>query len=188
MYPWMALLFTLLLSNSVSAKTIARVITSSGTIGIELNGDQGVVKNFKDLAEGRITYRNPDGKKIVNTPFYDGLIVHRAHPELGIAMGCPFGNGSGWVGRSWKSEQFGKSKFNEPGLVAMASVPGEQTYSSQFFITAKPAPHLNGRHVILGRVISGMSIVKKLSAVPTSITMKPLKEVKIQSVEIFDTE
>ena len=43
---------------------------------------------------------------------------------------------------------------------------GRDTNRSQFFITIAPAPHLDGRHVVFGQVVSGMEVVHLLEAVP----------------------
>ena len=70
-------------------------------------------------------------------------------------------------------------KFTHPGLLAMAGSPPmrdkeseELTHvpnnnTSQFFITTSAAPHHDGRHVVFGRVLSGMEVVRRIEACPT---------------------
>lgn len=56
---------------------------------------------------------------------------------------------------------------------------GKNTNGSQFFITFDRTPHLNGKHVVFGRVEKGLDIIKKVENLPTNHNDKPKLPVKI---------
>lgn len=172
------------LSSVAFANYKGRIITDIGTIGITLYAsNNNTSMNFIELALGRKRFLDLAGKRQLK-PFYNGLIFHRAHPELGIFSGCPIGNGRGWPGFMIPAEKLKESKFDRPGLIAMAKVEGDDNVGSQFFITTKAQPRLDGRFPVFGEVTSGMEIVTKIAAAQRDVLMKPLKPIHIKQIEI----
>ena len=146
------------------------------------NQGQIKVRLFPDIAP--LACENFIG--LVEKGYYNGITFHRVIKDFMIQGGDPTGSGGG--GESiWKKpfsdEISEKAKFDKPGVLAMAN-SGPDTNGSQFFITVKPVPGLNGRHTIFGEVISGMEVVNKINTVATSKEDKPIKEQKIIKANI----
>lgn len=118
--------------------------------------------------------------------FYNNLTFHRVVPGFVIQGGDPLGNGTGGPGYQFEDEinprslglpdslikEYESDGYvynylltslpNEVGSLSMANA-GPNTNGSQFFIiTDTVQPHLNGRHTVFGRVVSGMDVVKKI--------------------------
>jgi peptidyl-prolyl cis-trans isomerase A (cyclophilin A) len=126
------------------------------------------VQNFVDLAVGKKEWADPKTGQRVKRPLYNGLTFHRVIPDFMIQGGDPEGTGRG--GTDPIPDEFDPSlSFDRPGRVAMANA-GPRTGSSQFFITEKPTPWLNGRHTIFGQVTDGQAVVAKIARVPADPT------------------
>ena len=106
------------------------------------------------LAEG--TLDAAAGKR-----FYDGLTFHRVVENFMIQGGDPAGNGSGGPGYQFPNEVEPSLRHDGPGVLSMANA-GPDTNGSQFFITHKAAPWLDGGYSIFGRVMEGQAVVDSI--------------------------
>jgi peptidylprolyl isomerase len=135
----------------------ARLVTSKGDIVVQLEYEKAplTVGNFVGLAEGRLDASK--GKK-----YFDGLSFHRVVPGFVVQTGDPKNDGTGGPGYEFPNEIDGSLKYDAEGVVGMAN-SGPNTNGSQFFITMKPVPELDGGYSIFGKVVKGMETVKQIS-------------------------
>lgn len=168
----------------VSKKRTAIIQTDMGVIKIELFSREapGLVANFISLARGEKDFKDARTGQPASRPFYDNLFIHRVSKNFLIQMGCPLGNGRGGPGYVINDE-FSFRRHNKPGMVGMANI-GRNTNGSQFYITLKPAPFIDGKYSIFGQVISGMDVVRRIGAVKIGPTERPLKNIYIKKIEI----
>lgn len=153
--------------------TVAIIETNMGTIELELFAKKAVktVENFVGLAE---------------KGYYNGVIFHRVIDNFMIQGGDPTGTGRGgqslW-GEPFEDEVNTGLKHDSEGILSMANA-GPNTNGSQFFITLKDTPWLDGRHTVFGKVINGMDVVKKIGKVKTGPNDKPVEDVVMQKVTV----
>jgi len=143
-----------------------------GRVSFELFADTApkTAKNFASLCAGDagLTYK--------------GSIIHRVIKNFMIQGGDVTKNdgtgGTSIYGPSFDDEKPILDAHWGPGVLSMAN-KGPNTNSSQFFITTKAAPHLDGRHVVFGKVIDGMDLVTAIEHVSTGERDKPLSDCTI---------
>ncbi|MDR2485462.1 MAG: peptidylprolyl isomerase [Treponema sp.] len=134
----------------------ARIGTAKGDVVVRLEYQKTplTVCNFVALAEGQM--KNTGGKR-----FYDGLAFHRVIADFMVQGGDPLGNGRGGPGYQFPDEIVPALKHDGPGVLSMANA-GPGTNGSQFFITHKSTPWLDGKHTVFGRVVQGQAVVNEI--------------------------
>jgi len=140
-------------------------------------------KNFVEIAKG---FYETDGTLLT----YKKSKFHRVVPGF-MVQGGDVTTHDGTGGRSiyghvFRDENF-KLKHYGAGTVAMANA-GRDMNSSQFYITLKATPWLDGRHVVFGKILSGMNVVRKISEVPVNARNQPQVDIEIVQSGVVPTD
>ena len=145
--------------------------TEKGDFVIELYADKAprTVNNFVFLArEG----------------FYDGVTFHRVIEDFMAQGGDPTGTGTGGPGYNFGDEFHSSLKHDGPGILSMANA-GPNTNGSQFFITHKATPWLDGKHTVFGKVTEGLDVLLSIPERDPGRAKEP--GVKILAIEIVES-
>jgi len=156
----------------LAKRYVATISTDQGDIVVELFADKApmTVNNFVFLArEG----------------YYDGVTFHRVIKGFMAQGGDPSGSGSGGPGYRFGDEFHPALKHDQPGILSMANA-GPGTNGSQFFITYRDTPHLDGKHTVFGRVVEGMDVVEAIPERDSARSREP--GVAMNSVVISEEE
>jgi peptidylprolyl isomerase len=148
---------------------------NAGRVEFELFADTvpKTAENFRALCTGEKGV-GKQGKAL----HFKNSAFHRIIPQF-MCQGGDFTHGTGVGGESIYGNKFDdenfKQKHTEPGILSMANA-GPNTNGSQFFITTIQTEWLDGRHVVFGKVVNGMDVVKKMEEVGSQSgrTSKPV--------------
>lgn len=144
----------------------ADIQTSKGSVLVQLEYENApiTVANFVSLAEGTNPYV---AKRFKQKPFYDGIKFHRVVPNYIIQGGDPQATGAGGPGYQFEDE-FPTDEngdliltHSKKGILSMAN-GGFDTNGSQFFITHRAAPNLDGVHSVFGTTVKGQNVVDSI--------------------------
>jgi cyclophilin family peptidyl-prolyl cis-trans isomerase len=143
--------------TSPGAGPVVVLDTAKGTIEIETYPEDApkTVANFLEL---------------VKKGFYNGLRFHRAEANFLVQVGDPQTRNVSlreWWGRNGSSKPIGvaeitKKRRHLKGAVGMAHTGTAKDATSQFYITLRAAPELDGKYAIFGHVIKGQEVAAKL--------------------------
>lgn len=162
----------------------AEFVTNKGTFVAKLYHDATplTTASFVALAEGTNEMVDSVYK---GKPFYNGLIFHRIIKDFMIQGGDPNGDGSGNPGYRFPDEIVDTLKHARKGILSMAN-SGPETNGSQFFVTLKETPWLDGKHTVFGEIVIGMEVVDSIGVVPTTKPGdKPVDPVVMNEVNII---
>ena len=154
----------------------------AGRVVIELYADAApkTAENFRLLCSGEKGISLATGMPL----HYKGSRFHRVVPHFMIQGGdITVGDGTGGdsiYGGTFKDEPFeGKAaKHTGFGCVSMAN-DGPDTNKSQFFICLRDTPHLDGSHVVFGRVVSGLEVLRVIEMCGSDVG-PPAREIMIK--------
>lgn len=174
--------------NGLDKGLYADIKTNKGNILIALTYDKtpNTVANFVSLAEGT---NNQVDSIYKGKPYYNGVVFHRVIPDFMIQGGDPTATGQGGPGYQFEDEFVEELKHDGAGILSMANA-GPNTNGSQFFITHKETPWLDGKHSVFGRVVSGQNVVDSIQQNDTIITVDIIRKgsdaKKFKADKVFD--
>jgi peptidylprolyl isomerase len=147
------------------------------TLYLDVPAGRVVIEMRPDLAPATVAQI----KTLVRQGFYDGIVFHRVIDGFMAQTGDPKGDGTGGSGHKLKAE-FSNEKHVR-GVVSMARASDPDSADSQFFIMFAPAPALDGKYTIWGKVTSGMEYIdqiKKGDQARNGAVTNPDKIIKMQ--------
>ncbi|KAI8924265.1 U snRNP-associated cyclophilin-like protein [Entophlyctis helioformis] len=142
----------------------------AGRIKFELFKDvvPKTAENFRQLCTGEYRIKDvPQG--------YKNCQFHRVIKDF-MVQGGDFLKGDGTGSMSIYGGQFADENFqlkhSSAGLLSMAN-SGPNSNGCQFFITCAKCEFLDNKHVVFGRVIDGLLVLRKIENVPTGANNRP---------------
>ena len=141
---------------ALATSTAGAASDPENTLYLDLKDGRVVIELRPDLAPKHVARI----KALTRKGFYDGTVFHRVIDGFMAQGGDPTGTGTGGSGVKLPPE-FSTEPFVR-GTVGMARAASPDSADSQFFICFAPAPFLDGKYTVWGRVIEGMDKVDKI--------------------------
>ncbi|KAH7130614.1 cyclophilin-like domain-containing protein [Dendryphion nanum] len=123
--------------------------------------------------------------------FYNASPFHRLIPNFIAQAGSPASDPKSKTSTSiydspnqlFEDEIRPALRHNARGIVSMAN-KGPDSNGSQFFVTFAPAPHLDGKNTVFGKVIEGLEVLDDIEKVEVDKKSRPKERIEIKSVTI----
>lgn len=157
--------------------------TDNVVINLE-NDKKIIVELYPDVAP--ISVKN--FKKLVSEDFYNDIIFHRVVKDFVIQAGdgTSLGRSASTIKGEFSANGVKNDLKHERGVLSMArNNISMDSASSQFFIMLETNSNLDGQYAAFGRVIAGMDVVDEIGSVVTDVSDKPIKDIKIVSMEFI---
>eukprot|EP00920_Eleutheroschizon_duboscqi_P032712 GHVT01078852.1.p1 GENE.GHVT01078852.1~~GHVT01078852.1.p1 ORF type:complete len:314 (-),score=41.27 GHVT01078852.1:442-1383(-) len=161
---------------------------AGGRIVFELFSDvtPKTAENFRALCTGERATSRTTGTRL----HYLGCKFFRVVPGFMAQAGdIQSNNGDGGesiYGKSFQDESFTR-RHAQAGVLSMANV-GRNTNGSQFFITLRKCPQLDGKHVAFGQLVEGMEILRAIEKIPTANKHAPRVPIVIAGCGELDAQ
>lgn len=154
----------------------AKITTNKGDIMLQLEYEKApmTVASFVGLAEGTIENSAVEA----GTPYFDGLKFHRVVPDFVIQGGDPDGTGQGGPGYQFPQEIHPDLKHDKAGTLAMANA-GPNTNGSQFYITHKATPNLDGHYNVFGYTIQNDISMETVNSIAANDIMQKIEIIRV---------
>ncbi len=149
---------------------------------IELEDDRKIlIELYPDIAPKTVA----NFKSLVAKDFYDDVIFHRVINNFMIQTGdaTSLGRSAKTIEGEFSQNGFDNNLSHERGVVSMARANDMNSASSQFFIVQADSTYLDGAYAAFGKVLAGLDVVDAIAKVATDINDKPLKDIKIDSID-----
>lgn len=157
----------------------------TNNVVIHLENDKKILLElYPDVAP--ISVKN--FKKLVSNDFYNAIIFHRVVKDFVIQAGdgTSLGRSANTIKGEFSANGVENNLSHERGVISMARNSfSMDSASSQFFIMLKDNTSLDGQYAAFGKVIAGMDVVDEIGHVVTDANDKPLKDIKIVSMEFI---
>lgn len=157
------------------------------TISLLPKASPKALKNFLHLIQGPSAVEGdggaPAAPDAATLPLLAGSAITRVVPEDCVEFGTSATKSI--FGGFYESEAVGplSSKHDQPGILSVNNF-GPNTNASKYFITLRANSSLDGHHLVLGRVISGMETLFRIAKVKLTPQGAPREKIVIRSCRV----
>jgi cyclophilin family peptidyl-prolyl cis-trans isomerase len=189
-----------LLQERIDALATWKTANAGMFVNPELPADAPKVKMHTDLGDIVVGLYQAEAPqhvanflKLAREGYYNGTKFHRVIASFMVQGGDPNtiqGDPATWGqgGPEYKIPRETNTLKHFTGYLAAAKKQGEtESSGSQFYITLGPAHHLDGEHVVFGKVLEGMDVVRAIekSPIDPQTQDRPVTPAVVQSMEVL---